>query len=107
MCRFDPRFITRFFLVACSQHSFQVVIDHVNIRIHLCADTGSALGLYFGNVGSAFETQRGLLYVLTNNWKTRAQYLPSARDIDSESQPRRPTIVSGHGRSSDELTCKI
>jgi hypothetical protein len=67
MCWFNPRFSTCHFFVAFSQHNFQVVIDHINIRIHLCADTGSALGLYFGHLGSAFEAAHGPPYVLVDN----------------------------------------
>jgi hypothetical protein len=107
MCRLNPRFMTGSFPRACSQHSFQAVIDHINIRIHLCADTGSALGLYFGHFGSAFETERGPPYVLVDTWKRHTHHLPSTRTITSECQPRHPTVVSGHERSSEELTCKF
>ncbi|KAI0256805.1 hypothetical protein BJV78DRAFT_309729 [Lactifluus subvellereus] len=67
----------------------EVVIDHIKIRIHLCADTGSALGLYFGHFGSAFEAARG------------------SPNITPSTQPRHPTVVSGQERSSDELTYSI
>jgi hypothetical protein len=107
MCRLNPRFITDSFPHACSQRSFQAVIDHINIRIHLCADTGSALGLYFGHFGSAFETEPGPPYVLVDNWKPHTRHLPFTRTITSECQPRHPTVVSGHERSSEELTCKF
>jgi len=67
----------------------EITIDRINIRIHLCADTGSTLGLFFGDFGTAFETERGQ---------------PS---IPDESSLKRPTVVSAQGSSPDELTYSI
>ncbi|KAI0306470.1 hypothetical protein B0F90DRAFT_1690173 [Multifurca ochricompacta] len=64
-------------------------IDHITVRIHLCADTGSALGLYFGDFGTAFEVQ------------------PDRSNTPSESKTKQPTIVSPQETASDELTYSI
>ncbi|KAH9063334.1 hypothetical protein EDB87DRAFT_1603168 [Lactarius vividus] len=65
----------------------EVVIDHIVVRVHLCADTGSALGLFFGDFGTAFKERPD-------------QPIP-------ESQPRKPTVVSAKRNSLDELAYPI
>lgn len=46
-----------------TQHISQVVIDRIAVRVHLCADTGSALGQYFGDFGTAFKERPKQPYV--------------------------------------------
>ncbi|KAH9966770.1 hypothetical protein BC827DRAFT_1374003 [Russula dissimulans] len=66
----------------------EVTVDRIAIRIHLCADTGSTLGLYFSDLGTAFEER-------------------SQQNISSESLSKRPTVVSTQESSSDELAYSI
>lgn len=56
------------FIVAPFRHDSQVIIDRIAVRIHLCADTGSALGLYFGDFGTAFKERLDQPYVFFFDW---------------------------------------
>ncbi|KAH9180656.1 hypothetical protein EDB89DRAFT_1840925 [Lactarius sanguifluus] len=67
----------------------EVVIDRIAVRIHLCADTGSALGLFFGDFGTAFKER------------------PDQPNSIPESQPRTPTVVSAKRNSLGELAYPI
>lgn len=65
----------------------EVVIDRIAVRVHLCADTGSALGQYFGDFGTAFKER--------------------PEQPLSESQPKKPTVVSSKRNSLGELAYPI
>ena len=56
------------FVVTPFRHDPQVVIDRIAVRVHLCADTGSALGQYFGDFGTAFKERLEQPYVFDFNW---------------------------------------
>ncbi|KAI0273740.1 hypothetical protein BC834DRAFT_816242 [Gloeopeniophorella convolvens] len=64
----------------------EVTVDRVTVRVHLCADTGSALGLFFGDFGAAFapNTSRSENHAL-----------------------KRPAVVSAGQGSSDQLAYSI
>ncbi len=63
LCQLNPKSVPCSFVVSPSDISSQVVVDRIAVRIHLCADTGSALGLYFGDFGTAFKERQDHPYV--------------------------------------------
>lgn len=86
-----------------TQHISQVVIDRIAVRVHLCADTGSALGQYFGDFGTAFKERPKQPYVFDFYWHI---FRPDGNSL-SESQPKKPTVVSSKSNSLGELACEI
>ncbi|SRR6266702_414556 len=106
LCRLNPRSVACSFVVAPFQRNSQVVIDRIAVRIHLCADTGSALGLYFGDFGTAFKERLDQPYVFGFDWLFTHVFHPHRNSI-SESQPRKPTVVSAKRSSLSELACEI
>ena len=85
-------------------YNSQVVIDRLSVRVHLCADTGSALGQYFADFGTAFKEIPKQTYVF--DFDPVFVFNPHRNSL-SESQPRKPAVVSAKRNSLDELACEI